>query len=714
MNELGSARPPATQRLILRNHQSPGDILMLTAAVRDLHRCYPGRFETDVRTACPALWENNPYLTPIDDDDSTARVVECHYPLIHRSNSAGKHFLWGFVEYLNEVLGLSIQLTEFRGDVHLSPPEQSRPSVVKRLAGIGLPYWIVVAGGKYDFTVKWWSTDRYQAVIDHFRDRLLFVQVGEFGHHHPALTGVLDLRGRTTLRDLIALMHHADGVLCPVTFMMHLAAAVPASDPRARTRPCVVVAGGREPLNWEQYPHHQFMHTVGALWCCRDGGCWRSRTAPLGDGSENDRSDRLCVDVVGKLPRCMDLIEPAEVAQHIEYYIAGRVARELDGAEQARVRRLVSRAGTKVSVNGFTPAKPEDTQSPLAASLQMERSPDQVVRVLYLLAGNQLGGSERLALNLCLARPESCVGVVAFVDGPATGWFASRGVRVFQYWKARDSVRLQRELQRMLAVTDLVNVVCCCSYENGFQFLQLAELPSVVSLQCRTKLPLMRAPIICPTDEVAKLQAHENLCHVIANGVDTVEFSRAGTPVKHARCALRLLSVGRVDKFEDYAAQIMLHLGQKHHGVRLVMVGSHSARTRFVVSVGTRRNIKPFLARSGILLHCPPTGTGAQDFAVLEAMSMGVVPVAADTPGTRTSVRDGEDGFLVEPGDMDGFVSRIDLLIRDRVRWEAMSAAAARRVRDEFSASTMAAAYEVVYRRALEEWKTRLQELPVG
>src|SRR5690349_876674 len=46
------------RKLILRNHQSPGDLVMLTAAVRDLHRTFPGQFLTDVRTACGALWEN--------------------------------------------------------------------------------------------------------------------------------------------------------------------------------------------------------------------------------------------------------------------------------------------------------------------------------------------------------------------------------------------------------------------------------------------------------------------------------------------------------------------------------------------------------------------------------------------------------------------------------------------------------------------------------
>ena len=113
--------------------------------------------------------------------------------------------------------------------------------------------------------------------MDHFQGRIPFVQCGEQGHWHPRLAHVIDLVGRTTTREFVRLMYHAEGVLCPVTFAMHLAAAVPTRAGRPPHRPCVVVAGGREPPHWEAYPHHQFLHTVGMLSCCADGGCWKSR-----------------------------------------------------------------------------------------------------------------------------------------------------------------------------------------------------------------------------------------------------------------------------------------------------------------------------------------------------------------------------------------------------------------------------------------------------
>ena len=80
-------RPRPMRKLILRNFQSAGDIVMLTAAVRDLHRSYPGEFLTDVRTPFPDLWAHNPHLTPLHEDDRGVETIDCHYPLIHEANT---------------------------------------------------------------------------------------------------------------------------------------------------------------------------------------------------------------------------------------------------------------------------------------------------------------------------------------------------------------------------------------------------------------------------------------------------------------------------------------------------------------------------------------------------------------------------------------------------------------------------------------------------
>lgn len=297
---------------------------MLTAAVRDLHACYPGEFQTDVRTTARQLWEHNPHVTRLDENDPNVSVLPCHYPLIHESNHGKHHFSYAFMDFLNRQLGLSIRPTAPRGDIHLSAEEKAWFSQVHDQTDSRIPFWIVVAGGKYDYTIKWWDPMRYQEVIDHFRGRIQFVQVGERGHYHPPLRHVIDLRGKTDIRQLVRLVYHAHGVLCGVTFAMHLAAAVEFKAEPTRARPCVVIAGGREPPQWEAYPGHQFIHTLGQLPCCATGGCWKARTLPLLDGDEKDKPENLCVKVVGILPKCMSMITAEDVINRIESYLGPR------------------------------------------------------------------------------------------------------------------------------------------------------------------------------------------------------------------------------------------------------------------------------------------------------------------------------------------------------------------------------------------------------
>lgn len=331
----------AMKKLILRCGFCPGDIIMLTAAVRDLHRCYPGRFLTDVRTCCNDLWQNNPFLTPLADEDGEAEQIDCTYPLINNCNETPYHCLHGFVQFLNRRLKLDIKPSAFRGDIHLSEQEKVWFSQVREVARRDLPFWIIAAGGKYDITIKWWEPARYQAVVDHFCGRIQFVQVGGEGHYHPRLNGVIDLRGKTTLRELVRLVYHAQGVLCPVTGLMHLAAAVEVKPGQPPNRPCVVVAGGREPAHWEAYPGHQFIHTNGALPCCLKGGCWRDRVQPLRDGDKRDRIERLCVDVRNGLPHCLDLITSDEVIRRIEFYFKGNALQFLTPGEHKAAGRAV-------------------------------------------------------------------------------------------------------------------------------------------------------------------------------------------------------------------------------------------------------------------------------------------------------------------------------------------------------------------------------------
>lgn len=325
-----------SKKLLLKTGLSPGDVLMMTAAVRDLKKAHP-EYQIGIKTTAMSVWENNPHITKLDESDPSVRVLNMEYPIIHKSNTGPFHFINGYRMFLEDALGVKIPAGEFKGDIHLSPSEKSWKSQIEEM-NIDDDFWVLMAGGKYDFTAKWWNPIEIQKVVDHFRGKILFAQCGEAGHFHPEIKGTLNLVGKTNTRQFIRLIHHSSGVLCPVTFAMHLAAAVPIRKNRPLNRACVVWAGGREPAQWEAYPHHRFLSTNGALRCCDNGGCWKSRCMTVGDGDVKDK-EKLCVfpteiDYKVKMPKkdeeqnlqiakCLDMIKAEDVIKAIEMYFIG-------------------------------------------------------------------------------------------------------------------------------------------------------------------------------------------------------------------------------------------------------------------------------------------------------------------------------------------------------------------------------------------------------
>ena len=324
------------RKIILKTGLSPGDLVMLTAAIRDLKAAH-SNILVDVRTAVPDLWDNNIFITRLDDNDKDAEHIDVEYPAINNSNSKPFHFIHGYRMFLEDRLGIKIPQGDFRGYVPLSEQEKSWMNQIQEM-GVEEKFWLLFSGGKWDYTAKWWNPEEYQKVVDHFKDKILFVQCGELSHHHPQLQNVINLVGKTNTRQLVRLMYHAVGVVCPVTFAMHLARAVDTPRKHAVNRPCVVLAGGREPTHWESYPTHKYLHHVGALDCCDIGGCWRSRAFELGEGDEKDKS--LCLQPVDmgekittpqgdlvdlKIPKCLDMITHKHVIEAIESYYDGGV-----------------------------------------------------------------------------------------------------------------------------------------------------------------------------------------------------------------------------------------------------------------------------------------------------------------------------------------------------------------------------------------------------
>jgi len=290
-------------KLILRNPLCPGDILMMTCAIRDLHLAYPNKYKTDVRSPCNEIFENNHYITPIKDEEAD-RIIQVEYPLIHQSGITGFCFNDGHRMFLENELKIKIPKTSMRPMIVLNQSEINWINPVKQECGYSGKYWILNAGSKNDYTLKQYPF--YQEVVNLLKDKVQFVQVGHDSHIHERIEGTIDMRGKTDIRQLFRLSYHAEGAVCPVTLQMVIM--------QAFAKPCVIVAGGREGMRWQAHNDHVFLHTNGLLPCCLTDGCWKSRWDD-------------CQNKVNNIPKCMILIRPEDIARAIMlYYEGGRLS----------------------------------------------------------------------------------------------------------------------------------------------------------------------------------------------------------------------------------------------------------------------------------------------------------------------------------------------------------------------------------------------------
>jgi hypothetical protein len=186
----------------------------------------------------------------------------------------------------------------------------------------------VAPGGKSDCTCKIWDYRRFQEVIDYFEGMIKFVIIGRSDHIVEKLKNVIDLTDKfnNDVRGMFPLVYHAEGCVSGITFLMHLAAAVPPRWKMER-KPCVAIYGGREPTSFTAYCNHQILHTNGSWNCCDNGGCWHSRVSPLQTNpSRNKRFCKLPVTVEGRtIPSCMDSITAKDVIRAIEKYYDGDI-----------------------------------------------------------------------------------------------------------------------------------------------------------------------------------------------------------------------------------------------------------------------------------------------------------------------------------------------------------------------------------------------------
>jgi ADP-heptose:LPS heptosyltransferase len=360
--------------IIFHNRQRIGDMLMFTCAVRDFKAMYP-KIKVNVISTAMHIWDNNPYIDssvkPFYKNGKTLETItiedfntgDTNVIKIgpgkgtNQSNRIDWHFANAYRLSIEDSLGIRIQQGESRPDIWMTEEEYNAPRLFKE------PYWLIVTGGEKGWGCKMYPFERWQEFVSKNPDTT-FVQLGTKGDNHPKLQGpnVIDYIGKTEdrntgIRDLYKLFLNAEGSIGLVSFHMHLSGAL--------YKPCIVVAGAREPVSFTRYPGHQYLSTDGCL-PCSITACWACALQAdqtncklvIVDESKKEVGDR-------RVPKCVDMIYPEDLTRALnQYYIGGRLKKGVVSTKPKNFKNIV-KTPIKIQVPEVPKVdetKPEDKQ----------------------------------------------------------------------------------------------------------------------------------------------------------------------------------------------------------------------------------------------------------------------------------------------------------------------------------------------------------------
>lgn len=337
------------RRIVFHNRQAIGDILMFTCAVRDFKATFPN-VEVQVRSTAMHVWDYNPNINRdtwaevIDpmvfntgkDKPNAEEMTRLHQAamkvaiekdipvsiyigpgkLTNASNRKDLHFANAYRISMETALGVRISQGPIRPDIYMGATEYSVPPIIEP------PYWLITAGEKGDWTCKTFAFKKWQEVVEKL-PQIKFVQLGSTGHKHPELKGdnVVNFIGQTQdrnhgIRMLFNLFNHCEGSMGLVSFQMHLAAAF--------NKPCIVIAGAREPVHFTRYPGQGgYLAVDGCLPCTIDGkgsprACWYCKIDRCPDKRTYGQQE---------IPICADLFTSDDVVRAVlRYYEGGRLS----------------------------------------------------------------------------------------------------------------------------------------------------------------------------------------------------------------------------------------------------------------------------------------------------------------------------------------------------------------------------------------------------
>jgi N-acetyl-alpha-D-glucosaminyl L-malate synthase BshA len=178
----------------------------------------------------------------------------------------------------------------------------------------------------------------------------------------------------------------------------------------------------------------------------------------------------------------------------------------------------------------------------------------------------------------------------------------------------------------------------------------------------------------------------------------------------HERVLAHLSNFRPVKRVPDVIE--IFHLVRREIPAKLLMIGDGPDRTiaewmvreknltRDVFFLGKQNQVQELINCADVLLL--PSDLESFGLVALEAMACGVPAVCSRVGGLPEVVRDGIDGFLAPPRDVQAMAAKALEILKDPAKRETMGRAGRERALSHFCSDKIIPLYEQLYRRVLE------------
>jgi len=361
-------------------------------------------------------------------------------------------------------------------------------------------------------------------------------------------------------------------------------------------------------------------------------------------------------------------------------------------------------------------------------------------KIVYIIDNLLIGGAQRHLVRLVNGLQSRNYSVAIISLGPndreltkeigvSTTYFRMDCVWRLYFWK--DFIRLIRLLKKEKPF--IVHTYLNTSNVFGTFAAKLANIPIIINSRrdmghfrsglvgrLERIVVCLSDKVVCVSESVRKKVVNEEKIPfdktvVIYNGVDIDKlFCKPSTIIDYRLLPKTISMVATMDRKEKghiYFIKAAEEVIKKIRDVRFVLIGDGPLRHALEDYVsrkridnyfdfrGKRTDLLKELHNTDILV-VPSESEGCSN-ALLEAMAMGIVPVATSVEGNIEIIEDGISGLLVKSQDTNNIALGIIRLLKDEAKFKDMSMKARERIKNNFTIGIMLDNFDALYKELI-------------